>query len=48
MTWVIVAPAGVNGIDWLWVGIAIFVDVAFWSGGAYGNRGRMPGSSQAA
>ena len=29
------------------VGLAIFVDVAFWSGGAWGNRGRMSGSQTA-
>ena len=38
--WVLVSPGGVNGLDWLWVGIAIVVDVGFWSGGAWGNRGR--------
>lgn len=47
MMWVLVSPAGVNGIDWLWVGLAVVADVAFWSGGAWGNRGRAPGSSAA-
>ena len=36
-----------NGFDWLWVGLAIFTDIAFWSGGAYGNRDRMSGSQTA-
>ena len=45
MMWVICAPGGVNGLDWLWIGLAIFVDVAFWGGGAYRNRGSMPGSA---
>ena len=44
----IVSPGGVNGLDWLWVGLVIFVDVAFWGGGAWGNRDRVPGSSQSA
>ena len=48
MMWVLVAPRGVNGIDWLWVVLAVLADVAFWSGGAWRNRGRMPGSSQPA
>jgi hypothetical protein len=45
MMWVLCSPGGVNGIDWLWIVLAIVVDVGFWSGGAYGNRGRMPGSA---
>jgi hypothetical protein len=45
MMWVICAPGGINGLDWLWIGLAIFVDVAFWGGGARGNRGRMPNSA---
>jgi hypothetical protein len=48
MMWVLVSPSGVNGLDWLWIGLAILVDIGFWSGGAWGNRGRIPGSSQAA
>jgi hypothetical protein len=48
MAWVLVAPNGVTGIDWLWLGLAVFLDVASWSGGAWGNRGRISGSSQAA
>jgi len=48
MTWVLVAPGGVNGIDWLWVGLAVVADIAMWSGGAWGNRDRIPGSSQQA
>jgi len=48
MMWVLVSPGGVNGIDYLWVGLAVVVDIASWSGGAYGNRDRMPGSSQTA
>jgi hypothetical protein len=46
MMYVLVAPGGVTGIDWLWIGLAIAVDVAFWTGGTWKNRGRMPSSSQ--
>jgi hypothetical protein len=38
--YVIVAPGGVNGIDWLWVAIGLVIDVVFWSGGARQNRTR--------
>ena len=48
MMWVLVSPGGVRGIDWLWIVLAIIVDVGFWSGGAWGNRGRISGSSQTA
>jgi hypothetical protein len=42
LMYVAVAPAGtVVGIDWLWLGIALLTDLASYSGGAYGNRGRM-------
>jgi hypothetical protein len=38
-----VAPGGVVGFDWLWLGLALFVDIASYSGGAFGNRQRIPG-----
>jgi hypothetical protein len=46
MMWVIVSPGGVNGFDWFWVVLAVLADVASYSGGAWGNRDRIPGSSQ--
>jgi hypothetical protein len=30
--WVICAPGGVRGLDYLWIGLAIALDVATWSG----------------
>lgn len=45
MMYVIVAPAGVIGFDWFWVALGVIADVAFYTGGAWGNRGRIPGSS---
>ncbi len=47
MTWVIVAPGGVTGFDWIWVGLAIFVDIAFWGGGAREGREYRSGSQTA-
>jgi hypothetical protein len=38
-----VAPGGVVGFDWLWLGLALLVDIASYSGGAFGNRQRIPG-----
>ena len=43
LMYVLVAPGGVMGLDWLFIGIAVLGDIAFWAGGGYGNRDRMPG-----
>jgi hypothetical protein len=46
LTYVIVAPYGnVSGIDWLWLGLAFFLDLATTFGGGYSNRNRVPGYS---
>ena len=31
----------VSGFDWVWIGIAVFLDLGHWAGGAAGRRG-MP------
>ena len=36
-------PGGILGFDWLWLGLALFADIASYSGSAYGNRNRIPG-----
>jgi hypothetical protein len=41
LMFVSVSPLGITGLDWLWLGLAIFIDIAGYSGGAYGNRDRM-------
>ncbi len=38
LMYVIVFPGGVDGLDWLWLGLGLFADIASWSGGAWGNR----------
>ena len=41
---VIVAPGGnVVGWDWLWLGLAVIIDIGSYTGGGYGNRNRIPG-----
>ena len=42
LMYVIVAPGGVTGLDWLWVILAVIIDIAAYSGGGYGNRDRIP------
>ncbi|HYJ61475.1 MAG TPA: hypothetical protein VE032_08440 [Actinomycetota bacterium] len=40
--WVIVAPGGVQGLDFLWLGTAVVFD-AGWAGGAARRRARSSG-----
>lgn len=41
LMFVIVAPNGLNGFDWLWVGLMLVADVASYAGGV--GRQRVPG-----
>lgn len=45
LMYLIVGGGGVIGFDWVWLGLAFIADIASYSGGAYGNRDRMPGYS---
>ncbi len=45
LMYVIVAPGGIVGFDWVWLGLALVADIAMYAGGGYGNRRRMPGYS---
>ena len=41
LMYVAVFPGGVDGFDYVWMGLAIVLDLSSYAGGAYGNRGRM-------
>jgi hypothetical protein len=41
LMYVIVSPGGIVGLDWLWLGIALFADVASYGGGGYKNKDRL-------
>jgi hypothetical protein len=43
--YLIVYPGGIVGFDWIWLGLGVLADIASYSGGAYGNRNRIPGYS---
>jgi len=43
LMYVVVAPAGIDGFDWFWIGLAVLADLASYAGSAYGGRGRVPG-----
>lgn len=48
LMYVTVAVNGVNGFDWFWIVIGVIVDLASYSGSAYGNRDRIKGYGTAA
>jgi hypothetical protein len=41
MMYVILFPGGIAGWDWLWIGLALLADIAWWAGGGF--RKRVPG-----
>ena len=43
LMWVAVATNGVNGFDYVWIALAVVIDISSWSGSGYGNRNRIPG-----
>jgi len=45
LAYVLVFPGGIEGFDWIWLGLALLLDLSSWAGGGWTNRGRMPGSS---
>ena len=42
LMYVLVAPGGVVGFDWIWLGLAVLADISMYAGGGYGNRDRIP------
>lgn len=48
-TTIMYVSVGINGLswfDWVWLVIALMVDLGSYGGGAYGNRNRIPGYGQ--
>jgi hypothetical protein len=41
--YVLVFPGGIAGFDWVWLGLGLVADIAWWSGAAA--RKRVPGYS---
>jgi hypothetical protein len=37
---------GIQGLDWVWLGLAVVLDVATLSSAGYANRNRIPGTTQ--
>ena len=38
------SPAGLSGFDWVWLGLAVVIDVIGAGGTAYGNKDKVPPS----
>jgi|SoimicmetaTmtHMA_FD_contig_91_64918_length_788_multi_2_in_0_out_0_2 hypothetical protein len=45
LMYVLVAPAGINGFDFIWLGFGVAFDLITWFGGGYTNRDRLPSST---
>ena len=43
LAYVLFYRGGINGLEWLWLGIAILIDLGSYAGGGYGNRDRLRG-----
>ena len=39
--YVLIAPGGVVGFDWIWLGLGLLADIASYSAGAREGRGRV-------
>lgn len=37
------AGVGIQGFNWVWIGLAVVLDIASYGGGGFGNRNRIPG-----
>jgi hypothetical protein len=43
--WLIQGVGGIQGLDWLWLILAVLLDVVSIAGPGYANRNRLPGGS---
>jgi hypothetical protein len=42
------SPAGITGWDWMWLILAVFLDLTHYASAAYGGRDRLPGYAKSA
>jgi hypothetical protein len=45
LMYVLVFPGGVDGFDWIWLGMGLLADVFSYAGGGYRSRDRFGGYS---
>ena len=41
--WLMQGVGGIQGLDWVWLGLALFSDIATIASAGYANRNRVPG-----
>jgi hypothetical protein len=41
LMYIFIAPGGVIGWDWFWLGLMLMADIASYGGGAYNNRNKF-------
>lgn len=41
LMYIVVAPAGIVGFDWIWLGLGVLLDILSYGGGGYSNRERF-------
>jgi len=41
LSYIVVYPGGIDGFDWVIIGLAVLLDIVNIGGGAYGNRQRL-------
>lgn len=46
LAYVVVFPGGVEGLDWVWLGLGLAADIASYTSGGYTNRDRFGSSYQ--
>jgi hypothetical protein len=43
--WLVQGVGGIQGLDWLWLGLAVLMDIATFGSAGYANRNRLPGAT---
>ena len=46
--WLVQGVGGIQGLDWIWLILAVIIDVASLGSAGYANRNRFPGADQSA
>jgi len=41
LMYIIIAPGGIVGFDWIWIGLGVLFDVMSYGGGGYSNKERF-------
>ena len=42
LAYMLVFQGGIEGFDWIWLGLGLLLDIGSWTGGGWQNRARLP------